>query len=536
MSNGYLQRARSGALATFGARILETAISFVVAAAIIRHLTPEQFGSYQIFLAIAATASFIVSVGGPSIAGRYVPEFIERRQSKNLVVLTVGLIVMRLVGLVVFVTILYAANDWIADLFNFTDFLRDWTLVILLYAAVSQMGQIVGPVLLGAYFEQSKLGIIQAIGSAVRLVIIISLIQLNQGLGGIITGLLGLEVGLAIVYGWVLLRVVRSTTAEGEQDSSEFPKRRVFRFALPTLPLPLFGLFRSNYSDAFVISHWLGIQSVGVYAFAFMVLRMGSSLNPVFFLNMQIEHALVRSSITGDRVKVLARGHRILFTATFAIVLPVALVIALIRDELALSFGFANTNVSSVMIIAAVYAVINALRLAYGNIFTVMEAMKYRVYSETFAVYNLVAAIALVRVWGIEGVAIATTTAAGFTLIYEHYVSTRRIGIPLGIHPREILMTLVNGGISSAVLAVLRTQLPDGIPGLLLGVSLFFAIYGALTLVLRPVHPEDWDLLKKLVLKKPVGGAVQGEVAPKTPGYPGGSGGPDIFTDGTTEE
>ena len=133
---------------------------------------------------IAATAAFVVSLGGPSIAGRYIPEFIERRQSKNLVALTVGLVVMRIIGLVIFVTVLYAINGWVADLFNFNEFLRDWILVILLFAGVSQLGQFIGPVLLAAYFEQSKLGIIQAAGSLARLAIVIALIKssLEKGL------------------------------------------------------------------------------------------------------------------------------------------------------------------------------------------------------------------------------------------------------------------------------------------------------------------------------------------------------------------
>lgn len=502
MNSGYLQRARFGAFAMYVSRAAALGTGLVFSAALIKYLSVEEFGAYQIVISVVATAALIGSLGIAPVALRYIPEFLGKGQVRNLRTLTALAVIVRLLVLIIFVGATYVSRAWVADFLNFNDFLERWIIIILIYAAVTQIEQVVGPILLGAYFQQGKLGIVQTFSSLVRLAALVVVIQFDFGLGGIILGLLSLEVALTVVYVVLLLGVVYGAPETSRESPVKFPTGRIARFAVPSFGMALLALFRDTLSDNFVIAHFLGLQAVGTYGFAFAFLRLAAGMNPIFFLNSQIEHILVRLSVDGNPVAVLARGHRILGTISLSAVLPVVVLIGLLRNDLASEFGYAKGEATDVMLIAGGFFVFNALQLAYGNMFSVLEAMRYRVYAGVFAIYNLVAAIVLVRIYGLQGVAVASASASLFTLAYYHYVAKRTLGVPICFHARYVLAAVLNTFLAGAILTLTDSFLPSGIGGLLLSGVVFMAAYSLLSLYIRPLHPDDWALLKNAIFSR----------------------------------
>lgn len=502
MDSDFLHRARFGATAMYVSRVAALVSGLVFSAALIKYLSVEEFGAYRIVMSAVATAAMVGSLGIASVALRYIPEFLSKGQVRNLRTLAALVVAVRLFVLLILVLITYASRTWVADFLNFNDFLERWIIIILIYATVTQIEQVVGPILLGAYFQQGKLGVVQTFSSLVRLAALIVVIQFDFGLGGIILGLLGLEIALTAVYLVLVLVVVLGASEASGNATSKFPLRRIARFAAPSFGLALTGLLFNTLGDDFVIAHFLGLQAVGTYGFAFTFLRLAAGMNPIFFLNSQIEHILVRLSVDGNPVAVLARGHRILGTISLSVVLPLVVLIGLLRNDLASEFGYAKGEATDVMLIAGGFFLFNALQLAYGNTFSVLEAMRYRVYAGVFAIYNLVAAIVLVRIYGLQGVAVASASASLFTLAYYHYVVNRTLGVPICFYARYVLAAVLNTFLAGAILTLTNSFLPSGIGGLLLSGVVFMAGYSLLSLYIRPLHPDDWALLKNAIFSR----------------------------------
>ncbi len=138
------------------------------------------------------------------------------------------------------------------------------------------------------------------------------------------------------------------------------------------------------------------------------------------------------------------------------------------------------------------------LQYSYAYLLNTLEKIQYRFYAVIFSVYNLVADIVLIKLFGLIGVAIATSSASLFTLIYYHYIVTRKLNIKIKYYWPGLMRSAFNTLLSLIICAA---------PGLLwkrnvfLSGMLFISVYGLLCYLFNPLYPDDWKTIKQLILK-----------------------------------
>jgi O-antigen/teichoic acid export membrane protein len=499
MTNIDKKALRASSFASYSSHIIIGIFSLITAPIIINILTKEEYGSYQIIHSINAVIVYFTSWGLSSVFARYIPEFLERNYVHGLIKLTVGAIAIRMISLIFVLSTAWFLSEFIFDFFNFTPFLKNYYAVMLIYVFLFQTERVVGHMILGAYLEQVKLSIVQIIQGAIRLCIILYTFYLGGGLRLILLGLVAMEFVTVISYLWISTQLTFNkikAIAVDDRIIEAFPVRRIARYGGYTFLLSTFGMFFDVTIDNFVISHYLSIETVASYAFAYTILNLVLTINPMNKLKMLVNHVVIRKYTISKDIRVFIDLHRFTTTVSMAFLIPTVTYIVTFSNDI---IAFLNPDyVSSGMLIIILtpFIIARGLLGCYPYPIDVLEKVEYRFYANIFSLYNLIADIVLIKIYGIIGIAIATSSASVFTVMYYHYVVTRKLQISVRYYwpglQRIALYVIISLTMAFAPSTI-------GINPIWLSAPLFGVTYLILALWKTPLHPEDDLIIKKLI-------------------------------------
>jgi O-antigen/teichoic acid export membrane protein len=122
------------------------------------------------------------------------------------------------------------------------------------------------------------------------------------------------------------------------------------------------------------------------------------------------------------------------------------------------------------------YMIMKLLSNPFAVLYSTLERPEFSLYSQVFAVLNLILLFVLVPGYGIMGAAAATCGVAPLYLIYHWVIMRYVIGIRITVPWRAFLRTTGNLVLPTVVAVKLQGHL-SGIPGTMGGFVLFGVIY-----------------------------------------------------------
>lgn len=241
---------------------------------------------------------------------------------------------------------------------------------------------------------------------------------------------------------------------------------------------------RLNYElDEFVIGMFIGPAAVAIWAVADRVIsgtqRLTNQSNTVLFPVVVHSDATNR---TERLCKVLIEGTRL----SLASVVPIAVIVFMLSDQLVhVWVGPTMALSASVMRILAVTVI---LRVGSATSSTLLKGAGWIRYvafvNITTGLANLALSIALIKPFGIDGVAWGTLVPIACSSLFLLWpAACRRVGVPLSQSVRRAIWpTLWPGIVTAMVLAFTRASLPTSLVTLLgqsaLGGLVYVALFG----------------------------------------------------------
>jgi len=432
-------------------RSLAPIINFLITVYIIRKLTVNDYGIYNILLAIMGYISLFSSFGLPNIFKRYIPEFYEKKQISNLKTLVVKSLILRFMFSTAIIVIILVFSAQIGSLFKFKEALKYLTIfaiAIIFYLQTSLLS-----ITLTSIFHHKRYVIAQISYVLFRASIIYYLIKTGRGLFGLL-----IAESIAFVFLFLLLGIFyqKSIQSHSREEKKDFPVKRIVRFGSFDFFNEMGAQVLSKTTDYFVISAFLSPVAVGIYAFADRALQIISHFLPQSIFMDLIQPAFFTKYAQNSEPKSLNNTFNFLVKINAFFVIPLIMGVLVVGDKFIL-YVFGNKYIEAlpVLLIFASFGALNAFQFPLGLVVRSIERVEINLYSKIFAIYNLVLDIIVVKTFGIIGVALVTSSAILFKNIFI-FIFARRYTY-LSICWYSILKIGINSFLMGVVLFFMKT-------------------------------------------------------------------------------
>ena len=432
------RRAALTSVTGIGSRLLSVGVSLVTVPILLHYLGTERFG---IWLTVGAGAAWLglMQLGlGPSLLNRL--STIDRADAKARGLVSTAWWLSIVLGAVALVplALLYAFASW-SDVFNVPPGelaveARTLTATVWLTVAAGLPLGIPGMVL-RARQEGYVANAFEVGSAAARLFILILLVRMDAGMTGLAIGLAVIAIGIGTASVALVF---------GARDRSLRPTRSSFNSAVARSLLEDGTAFSGlgiaalviMYTDAIVITRVLGPEFVPRYAVPFSLLTL--------FLGLELTildalwPAYSESAARGDKNWLRATHRRLTRLLTFGALLFGVLLVTIGPTALTLWAGPEVVPTTSVLLIFAAIAVVQAYEIPQGRILLALgHFRRYTLLGLLNAGINLILSIVLAQTLGIAGVALGTLVAyliiGPFLLVWAR----RRLGA-LQDQPRHV--------------------------------------------------------------------------------------------------
>ncbi len=413
-SDNFYLLVRKNSLYIFIERSAVPVINFLITVYVVRKLTVNDYGIYNVLLAIMGYVTLFSSCGIPSVFQRFIPEFCQKKQIGNLSKLVKhGSLWMFIVSIGIILIMILFSNH-IGRLFKFGDALH--YLIIFAIAIIFSLQSDLLAITLTSVFHHRTYVTAQISYVIFRGVFLYYMLSKGKGL----TGLLIVEAA-AFVFLFVIQFVFyqKFLAANIAREIAEFPFKRLIRFGGYSYLNELGAQILAVTTDFFVISAFLGPAVVGIYAFANRIMSTISHILPHHVLTTVIRPAFFSKVTECKSPQQINKMFNLLVKIIAFFVFPLVVGTIVLGDKL-IMYVYDPKYLESLTVlwIVAVFTALNFFMFPIGLVLQSLEKVQILFYSKIFAVYNLVADILLIKPYGLVGVALATGSAIFFKNIF----------------------------------------------------------------------------------------------------------------------
>jgi O-antigen/teichoic acid export membrane protein len=434
----------------FAGTMFTAAAGYLFKIYLARMLGAGALGIYALGMTIVGFFGLFNGLGLPQAAVRFVAAYVATQQYERLHVFLRRTIGLLLIANVVLVGLMLALTPWLARHVYQTP---DLTPYVPYFAAILVFGAFstfFGLTLAGFKDVARRTVIINFIASPLNILIGALLIAAGMGLRGYLLGQIasgGIAVLFLIASAWKLMPIpARHSPSQAAELESEVLNFSVVVFGVSVLE------FLLAQTDKIVMGAFLNVREVGIYAVAASLITFVpvalQSVNQIFSPTIADLHA------RGERM-LLGRIFQTLTKWIIGLTMPLAFVMMVYSKPLMRLFGPAFEIGWTVLIIGTLGQLINAGVGSVGYLLLMSGNQKRLLRVQTMmAIFLVVMTLALVRPFGIIGVAVASALTNGLT----NYLCLKEVGIALQITPynRTYLRLIAPTVASFAVIAILR--------------------------------------------------------------------------------
>ncbi len=489
-SQSLSRRGFKAALYNYVGKFGSELFALLTTAYVIKRLSVGEYGVYSI---LVSTITIVLSIGFGihQVWGRYIPEFLQKKDWRSIGRLLAWGTGIRFASLGIFVGAVYGIREVAVTRFGIFPELLDHFFVfalVILFTAGSQLFRR----LLGAQLEHKFWNLTVVAYGALRFALFYTFLKLGYGIVGILWGWAIVEgFRFALFLGRNLYLLLPKLIAAPKV--AQWPVRRMLRFGSFFFVSKVANQILDFSIDTYFLAFYAGRYDVGLYSLAARVALYAAALSPAASLQNIFTPILIRKYVQTESKAPLIYGYRLYNKLVVFIGLPMLLGIALLSDKL-ITYVFKTSYLAAVPALIGwlLIVFIKMLRNAFEPTIKVLERSEILFYSMSSAVLNIGLNFLLIPRWGIVGALLATGTS--FTLAYflELWLLKKRIAVT---YPWKAFSKIcVNSVVMGAVVWLLRPWIHSIFS--LVGVCFAGAVvYFAVAVFNKSFSDQDRDLL-----------------------------------------
>jgi O-antigen/teichoic acid export membrane protein len=493
----YSQIRKSGAYLAVG-KFITPLVTFLITIYIVRMLSVEEFGIFNVLTAAMAYIGLFSSLGLPSIFQRFIPEFHAKNETGKIKKLVLHGSLFRTALAVFLILLIILFSDLSGRLFQIEGWLGYFQLfsfAILFFLEAELMGVVLTSLFLHKYYVISTIAYI-----VIRAGLLYYLLSRGLALKGLLMGEVAMyALFLILLIIFYIARFSRKSRQEVGKDQTELPVRRLAKYGAYSYFNEMGVMVLNVSTDYFIISAFLGPVAVGIYAFANRVTMLLSRILPHALLQEVIQPSFFSKYVGSDSGKSLEKMGNLLVKVIAFFTVPMTFAIIVLGDKVIIHL-FDPKYLSSlkVMWIVASFLAIRHFQAPLGLILQSLEKVNFLFYSKIFAVYNLILDLIVVQYWGVIGVALVTGSAVLFQNVFLYFAIKKSAGIRLSLKP--ILTVVANSLPMAAALYFLRGFITGLVPFAIV-VVLGSLVYLAACYVNKTFAKEEQNIINKIIGK-----------------------------------
>jgi len=476
-----------GAGVVYFGLILNMGIAFLAQRFAAVHLSINGFGSLLSGTALLDVGAVVAGLGLSSGLTRYLPRVDSEKQ---LPLAKYTFLVVVPLSLVVAVPTVVSADAIAARVFGDPEIaisLRIFGATIP-FAAILSLA--IGGIR-GRMVSRYRVYIKDILHPSIRFGLIIIAVVVGAGQAGFAAGYaIPYVVGAVVAVGlfWKVL------PAGGGLQSARTVFPEMVRYSLPFTVTGLAGfVYRSI--DIFLVLYLLDSRAVGIYGVAYAFARLIAMFSSAFsYLSTPVSSQLESEGNVNRAVSVQETISRWILIATLGAVVPMSIFAS---DFLGLIYRPAYASGGSVLVILVFgFAVKNVLQ-THGPILEALGKSKFAAFNTSMAaIVNVIANLALIPRFGIEGAAIATSISflvlAGLPTIEVLYFTNRT-----SLSRRVLAPGLVAIPVTIVSIPVFRTT-PRTLLWVLAASGTFAVVYALAVIVVLGFTPTDVMVIRSV--------------------------------------
>jgi O-antigen/teichoic acid export membrane protein len=458
-------------------------------------LSVNDYGIYNVLLAMMGYIGIFSSFGLPSVFQRYIPEFYERREIANLkrLIRQGSLLMIALSAIFILLVILFSSQvGRLLKIDNWLDYFKLFSLGIIFSLEGSLLAIALTSLFLHKYFVISNIVYVY-----LRACILYFLLKAGWGLEGLL-------LGEAVAYGILMVMFIccyyskfsRLNTANSKPP---FPMRRFFRYGGFSYLNEMGVMVLDVSTDFLIISIFLGPLAVGIYSFANRVSELFSRILPHTLLQEVMRPSFFSKFAKTNNQEDLQKMGNLLVKIIAFCSIPLTLGIFILGDKVILHV-FDPRYISGLKIlwIVAAFLTIRAFQFPLGLILQAAEKVNIIFYSKIFSVYNLILDLIVVKFWGITGIALVTGSAILFQNLFMYFFIYKYIRLRLCI--RSLAIIALNSMVMSLSIFWLRKYVV-GFVSLIVIVIVGVMIYLAIAFLNKAFTQEERTTVNSIIGK-----------------------------------
>lgn len=487
---------RKSSFHTIVGKLLTPIVTFLTTIYIVRMLSVNDYGIYNVLLAVMGYIGLFSSFGLPSIFQRYIPEFREQRETSNIKKLVSRGSLWRIILSTVFVLLVILFASQVGRLFrigNWLNYFKLFSLGIIFSLEGSLLAIALTSLFLHKYFVISNIVYVFT-----RAGVLYFLLKAGWGLEGLLLG----EVA---AYGILMVMFVycyysKFSRLSTVNSKSPLPMKRLSRYGGFSYLNEMGVMILDVSTDFLIISIFLGPLAVGIYSFANRVSQLFSRILPHTLLQDVIRPSFFSKFAQTNNQKDLQKMGNLLIKIIAFCSIPLTLGIFILGDKVILHV-FDPKYISSlgVLWIVATFLTMRAFRFPLGLILQAIEKVNIIFYSKIFSVYNLILDLIVVKFWGITGIALVTGSAILFQNLFMYFFIYKYIRLHLCI--RSLVIIALNSIMMSLSIFWLRKYVV-GLASLTAVAMLGVIIYLAMAYLNKAFTQREHGVLNSIIGKR----------------------------------
>lgn len=489
-------RAVSSTFIHYATALLVSLLNSVTVIVLVRGLTVEEYGGYNVLVSLVAFGNLMTSFGINPIIQRFLPEYVASGGVRLAQKLIGGVVSLKLVSSLLFAAFLFMTSGvWLAWV-HLPSSMATLLGITLLIFLVAVEGQLLGDGVLVSLLDHRYWGAARVGHAALKVALFAWVLKTGGGVGSVLVAWLATECLLLALYG---LRVYASLFAVGRPEGTNvaLPLGRLAKFGA-YLYFHNVGFFlRDKTLDIFVIAYFLGSYEVGLYAVAFGVAALLLQFSPGLQLRAIMTTLLVERYVRDPSPEAIERSFAFFAKLVFFVGMPLfALPAVLSQEVIVYLLNPEYVAVSRMFAVALCLVGVQQMANAYGPALATLEKSAIVFGGNVFSLYNLIMDLLLIPPLGLWGAVLATGSGGIFLYLYYAVAAKRvcRLSQPWGAYRRASL----NLALTCIVLYLLRPFVNG--PAILIGILVFsLGLYLLLSSLNRIFTAEERVFMRGLI-------------------------------------
>lgn len=402
-----IDKSRSAVKYTLLFKTLSQVCGGIAMILIVRALTEAEYGIYNLLYSVISLFGMLASLGICNSLQRYIPEYYQKGEFTIAHTLYRTATVLRLITNTILVGLILLFWEMISPALHLDDYKAYFMLFTLVIFLDMQRAML--DICLSSFFLQKYAKAIGCLFPIIKILGYTAVILSGKGIWyAIVTDLTAYA---AVFTGLQLLYFKKIPTYQGQLTA--FPpdeKQRVVRYALfYNLNDAGDGLLNS-YFDNFIIALFMNPAAVGAYSFCVTITVILGRLFPVKYFKEVIQPAFFSANVSDPETNNARFFFQNCIKINSVFTVPCFFFLLLYSHDIIFLF-FDGKFAGSVYTLCTVFFFFEVLSFPAGLVAQLREKANIVLFSKIFAVYNLLADLALIPIFGIWGAALATGTA-----------------------------------------------------------------------------------------------------------------------------